>query len=87
VDLNFSDRAQINGLELVVEQALARRGLLDSRVKFGVTLPQTLMFSAYHDLTEQVTLLGNIGWQDWSEFGKVGVGVSSLDTGSTNALS
>src|SRR5512135_2620150 len=60
VDLNFSDRAQFNGLGPVVEQALARRGLLDSRVKFGVTLPQTVMFSVYHDLTEQLAILGNL---------------------------
>jgi hypothetical protein len=28
------------------------------------------MFSAYHQLTDRWTVMGNIGWQDWSEFGK-----------------
>ena len=77
-----SDQPQLDNLRPGVEQALARRGLLDSRVKFGITLPQALMFSVYHDLTEQLAILGNVGWQDWSEFGKIEVGVSSLDTGS-----
>ena len=31
---------------------------------------QSVMFSAYHQLTDSWAIMGNIGWQDWSDFGK-----------------
>ena len=30
------------------------------------------MLSGYHQLTAHWALVGNIGWQEWSEFGKTG---------------
>ncbi|XZG70156.1 OmpP1/FadL family transporter [Chitinibacteraceae bacterium HSL-7] len=33
-----------------------------------VNTPQQLMFSAYHALTPQWAVMGNLGWQDWSSF-------------------
>ena len=56
--------------------------LLDSEIKIEFTMPQALMFSAYHDLNDRWAIMGNLGWQDWSEFGKVGVTVASEDTSS-----
>lgn len=79
IDLDFSDRPRLNGLNARLENRLRNAGLLNGSVDFGVTLPQMVMFSAYHDVTEQLAILGNIGWQDWSEFGKVSVGLSSFD--------
>ena len=35
--------------------------------------PQTLMASFFHGLDEQWAILGNVGWEDWSQFGKIGV--------------
>ena len=43
----------------------------------GMTVPQTVMFSVYHETSEQVALMGNVGWQDWSRFGMVDVTVST----------
>lgn len=79
VDLDFEDQADVTGLRPEVNAALRNRGLLNGRVKYGITLPRSIMFSAYHELTEQWTLLGNIGWQQWSEFGKQNLSFSSLD--------
>ena len=31
------------------------------------------MFSAYHELTGAWAIMGDVGWQDWSRFGKVDV--------------
>jgi long-chain fatty acid transport protein len=35
-----------------------------------MTIPQALMLSGYHQLNPRWAIMGNIGWQDWSEFGK-----------------
>jgi len=34
----------------------------------GVTAPQQLMGSVYHRLNDRWAVMGNLGWQDWSEF-------------------
>ena len=38
-----------------------------------MTLPQSLIVSGYRRINERWEVLGNVGWQEWSEFGKVGV--------------
>lgn len=40
------------------------------------------MFSFYHEFTNRLALMANLGWQDWSRFGRVDVSVSS-DTASS----
>jgi long-chain fatty acid transport protein len=45
-------------------------GLAGSKVDVDMTIPQLVMASGYHQLTEQWAVMANIGWQDWSEFGK-----------------
>ena len=36
-------------------------------------VPQTVTLSAFHQLNERWALLASTNWQDWSEFGEVGV--------------
>jgi long-chain fatty acid transport protein len=50
-----------------------------------MTMPQAVMFSAYHDLTKRLAIMGNLGWQDWSQFGKVDVEIDAADTTSITA--
>ena len=40
-------------------------------------MPQAVMLSGYHELNDRLALLANLGWQDWSQFGKVDVSVSA----------
>ena len=42
-------------------------------------MPQTVMASIYHELNHQWALLGNVGWQDWSNFGNIDVSVASAN--------
>jgi long-subunit fatty acid transport protein len=65
-----------------LEALLRAKGLLDAELEVKFTMPQALMFSAYHDLTDRWAIMGNLGWQEWSEFDKVGVAVTSADTSS-----
>jgi long-chain fatty acid transport protein len=82
-DLDFSDRVDFDNLGAGLETILGNRGLLDAKLDLGVTMPQAVMFSAYHALTEHLALMANLGWQDWSAFGKVDV---SLDATTSNSL-
>ena len=57
-------------------QAMAQRDIspsaLDSIV-LGMTVPQMLMGSVYHELSDEWSIMGNINWQNWNSFGKVDV--------------
>ncbi len=79
IDLDFEARADFSGLGPGLQALLARRGLLDAKIDLGVTVPQTVTASVYHQLDERLALLGSLGWQQWSKFGQVEVGVASND--------
>lgn len=47
-----------------------------------MTIPQTVIFSAFHEINAKWAIMGNIGWQDWSEFGEIPVSISSTTSAS-----
>lgn len=76
VDLKFSDAPQADDVSNPL-LSLALREVALQQLKIDMTVPQTLTAGLSHPLDGQWSLLGSIGWQDWSEFGKVGVEVDS----------
>jgi long-chain fatty acid transport protein len=56
------------------------------KIDLGMTMPQAVMFSAYHEINDRLALMANLGWQDWSEFGKVDVSVSDTNVDLTTDL-
>ena len=76
VKLNFSDVPEFTGLSGPIGTVLQNRGLLGNQIDLGVRVPQQVMLSAYHDFTDRWALMLNFGWQDWSQFGKVDIGVT-----------
>jgi long-chain fatty acid transport protein len=78
VDLEFKDVAKLKNLGPTLSGLLA--GVRGSKVDLELTVPQMLMVSGYHELTDDLAILANLGWQDWSEFGKTQVTVSSATT-------
>jgi long-chain fatty acid transport protein len=79
VELEFKDLAKIEGLGPTLTSALTTTGLLGSQADFTITIPQAVMVSAYHELTDKFAIMGNVGWQDWSEFGKTEVTIRSTN--------
>ena len=77
ISLDFSDTAELTGLGPGLTAALRARGLIDTEVSLDMTVPQTTMLSFFHQLNNTWAILGNLGWQDWSEYGKVGVEIAS----------
>jgi long-chain fatty acid transport protein len=65
VDLDFSDTTDVSGTGTVIDQLLTRK------LDLSITVPQMVMFSVYHDLNAKWSVMGNIGWQDWSKFGQI----------------
>ena len=56
--------------------------LLNNRqLDLTTTVPQSVMVGFYQQLCPKWALMGDLGWQQWSQFGEVQVGVDSLVPG------
>jgi long-chain fatty acid transport protein len=78
VDLNFEDKLDVKG-----DGPLLRR-LDNANTQLDMTVPQTVTLSLFQQLDRQWALLASVNWQDWSQFGQVGV---QVDTTANNAQS
>ncbi|MGY2184622.1 OmpP1/FadL family transporter [Pseudomonas sp. SDO5591_S426] len=86
VKLDFEDSPQAEGIQNpLLRQALS--GLDADNLELDMNIPQTLTLSVAHQLTEQWTLLGSANWQDWSDFGDIGVSVDSAAGSVSRTLS
>ena len=79
VKLDFSAQAQFSGLSPGLENILRNRGLLDANLAVGIDVPQGVMGSVFEQLNDRWAVLGSVGWQQWSKFGEVSIGVDSND--------
>ena len=70
VDLEFKDAASLKNIGPVLQGLLNASGVAGSKVDIDMTIPQAVMLSGYHQLNPRWAIMGNIGWQQWSEFGK-----------------
>ena len=70
VKLDFKEKPKTNNLGPLLKGALDVSGLTGAKVDLGLTIPNQVMVSGYHDLTDSVAIMGNVVWQQWSEFGK-----------------
>ncbi len=50
----------------------------------GMTVPQSVVLSVYHELNDQWALMADAGWQDWSQFGYVEAGFDGGNTVTAN---
>lgn len=77
VDLDFAASAEFSGLAPGLNAALGAAGLLNANVDLGIKIPQGVMGSFVHQMNDRWAVLGSIGWQQWSKFGKIDVSVDS----------
>jgi long-chain fatty acid transport protein len=50
-------------------------------LEIGMTMPNQVMGGVWQRVSDRWALLGNVGWEEWSEFGQVDIGItdSSID--------
>jgi len=75
IKLDFAARAKFSDTGPVLTGLLNARGLQGTKVDIGIRVPQQVMGSVFHTVNERWALLGNVGWQEWSRFGKIPVGL------------
>ena len=74
VDLEFKDNASSKGVLPPLDR------LTGKKIDLEMTIPQAVMFSVYHQLTDKLALTTNLGWQEQSEFGKQEFTIRDVDS-------
>ena len=85
VDLDFNGPAQYSNLAPGISTLLNNRGLLNSSIKVGITVPQQLMGSVFAQVNDRWAVLGSVGWQQWSKFGQVQLGIDNATNPTSTA--
>ena len=73
---SFSNLGPLGGLSIFTSPP---------QLNLGMTVPQSVMLSVYQELNPKWALMADVGWQDWSQFGEVQVGVDSAAPSSLTA--
>jgi long-chain fatty acid transport protein len=81
IKLNFSNTPTFSNLG-TIGTALQNNGVLNRRLDLGVTVPQHVILSGYHELSDRWAVMGDFGWENWSKFGSIEVSVVSATTNS-----
>jgi long-chain fatty acid transport protein len=79
VNLDFSGKGEFSNLGPGLATALNDSELLNSTIKVGINVPQQVMGSVFAQVNDLWAVLGSVGWQDWSKFGQVRLGVEDPD--------
>jgi long-chain fatty acid transport protein len=78
VDQSFDDVPSFGQLGPGLRLALQRAGVIGHSLGLHVTIPQEVMVSAYRDFTNDLAVMANFGWQNWSQFGQYSVSLASV---------
>lgn len=84
IKLEFNDKPDLDGITNPLLRLALNRLDVDA-LSLEMNVPQTVTTSISYQLDPQWTLLASLGWQDWSDFGKVSVEVDtdSAETSTT----
>jgi long-chain fatty acid transport protein len=85
VDLDFESKLKLSDIAPGLNALLTARGLKNANTKIDMKVPQTVMASLFTQVNDDWAVLGSVGWQDWSEFGMVSVGIDSNNPKSATA--
>jgi long-chain fatty acid transport protein len=67
-DLNFKDAPDVSGTVLKPNY---------EQIDLGMKMPQSLMAGIHHQVDKDWAVLGSVGWDEWSEFSKIKVGIKA----------
>lgn len=81
VDLKYKDHPSIQGAGPVLSRLLQRAAFQNAETSFDFTLPNQVMLSAYQELTPDLAVMADLGWQNWSQFGKIGLSIDTTSAG------
>jgi long-chain fatty acid transport protein len=79
IKLDFHAKPKFHAIGPVLNTVLSDIGIIGSSLDLHVTVPQSVMLSVYHNLNPCWSIMGNIGWQQWSRFERVTISLDDLN--------
>ena len=76
IDYKFGFRPHLTNLGPLLSRLRSRIG--GTKINIPMEVPQQVMLSGLYKVTRNWSLMGNVGWQNWSAFSEFPVGISSL---------
>lgn len=74
-DYKFGFRPHVTGLGRLLSGIRSRIG--GAKVNIPMEVPQQVMLSGLYNVTPYWSLMGNVGWQNWSAFSEFPIGIST----------
>jgi long-chain fatty acid transport protein len=84
-NLKFKDKPRFGGLGPILQADLDALGG-PKQLDLGLSMPETLEAGIFHQLNDRWAVLGNVGWENWSQFGRITVAVKDLTGNITEQL-
>jgi long-chain fatty acid transport protein len=82
-DYKFGFRPHVTGLGPV--SSAIRKRIGGTKINIPLNEPQRTMASALYEITPRLSVMGNVGWQNWSAFGEFPIGISAVNQRSVTA--
>jgi long-chain fatty acid transport protein len=73
VDLNFNATPTFSGLGTGLGTLIA------PNLDLGMSVPQSVMVGIFQDINTNWAVMADVGWQQWSKFGEVAVGLNTAN--------
>ena len=77
IDYKFGFRPHLTNLGPLFSRLRQRIG--GTKINIPMEVPQQVMLSGLYDVTSYWSLMGNVGWQNWSAFGEFPIGISAAN--------
>jgi long-chain fatty acid transport protein len=77
IDYKFGFRPHLTNLGPLFSRLRQRIG--GTKINIPMEVPQQVMLSGLYDVTSYWSLMGNVGWQNWSAFGEFPIGISAVN--------
>jgi long-chain fatty acid transport protein len=77
IDYKFGFRPHLTDLGPLLSRLRTRIG--GSKINIPMEVPQQVMLSGLYDVTSYWSLMGNVGWQNWSAFSEFPIGISAVN--------
>ena len=75
VDYKFGFRPHLTNLGPLLDRLRTRIG--GAKINIPMEVPQQVMMSLLYDVLPYWSVMGNVGWQNWSAFGEFPIGIST----------
>ena len=81
-DLDFEDGVEFSGIGPDFDPTPNADFVTPANaIDMGTKMPQQVMVGAHHQLNNRWGLLGSVGWDEWSEFGRINIAFDGTNLG------